>query len=64
MNTRNKIIIGTLIGLVFFTISYKLYKNYLSQKKKALKVAIKKAYENLLFATNKSTILPIMPNNA
>jgi len=59
MNTNKKIIIGVLIGLVFFTISYKLYKNYLSQKKKTLKVAIKKAYENLLFATNKSTILPI-----
>ena len=59
MNKNQKIIIGVLIGLVFFTISYKLYKNYLSQKKKALKVAIKNAYENLLFSTNKAVILPI-----
>lgn len=59
MNTNKKIIIGVLIGLVFFTISYKLYKNYLSQKKKALKVAVKNAYENLLFSTNKSIILPV-----
>jgi len=59
MNTNKKIIIGVLIGLVFFTISYKLYKNYLSQKKKVLKVAVKNAYENLLFATNKAVILPV-----
>lgn len=59
MNTNKKIIIGVLIGLVFFTISYKLYKNYLSQKKKVLKVAIKNAYENLLFSTNKADILPV-----
>jgi len=59
MNTNKKIIIGVLIGLVFFTISYKLYKNYLSQKKKVLKVAVKNAYENLLFSTNKAVILPV-----